>query len=93
MYKLLRYDYKLLSREKYSSTMHDVYKLLRYEYKLLHEYYKLLHKVYKLLCEDFKLLREGKVYQLINWIDCMTFRKCLLTSVTKPKKLNNNNNT
>ena len=70
MYKLLR----------------DEYKLLRDEYKLLHKYYKLLREVYKLLHDDYKLLHEGKVYQLINGIDCMTFRKGLLTSVTNPKK-------
>ena len=47
-----------------------MYKLLRDEYKLLRKYYKLLREVYKLLCDDYKLLHEGKVYQLINGIDC-----------------------
>ena len=65
-----------------------MYKLQRNEYKLLRKYYKLLRKVYKLLCYDNKLLHKGKVYQLINGIDFMTFRKCLLISVRKPKKLN-----
>ena len=61
-------------------------------YELLRKYYKLLREVYKLLRDDYKLLRKGKVYQLIFGIDCMTFKKSLLTSMTKPKILNNNNN-
>ena len=72
-YKLLRDVYKLL-RDEYK-LLRDEYKLLREVYKLLREYYKLLREVYKLLRDDYKLLREGKVYQLIYGIDCMSCGK------------------